>query len=153
MTDRPLNYTTKIPAKITAGECVQILADAGADAVALRYNGGMPIGLLFTLRTPTGMQDFSMPVDIGAMHKVLRSADFSSLHTSAARLAELRNGRHAADVAWRVVKDWLEANLALIAAQMATLDGVMLPYLQLRSGSTLLDEYRAHGVKEITSAD
>lgn len=48
----------------------------------------------------------------------------------------------AANVAWRVVKDWLEANLALIAAQMATLDEVMLPYLHVDEGRTLWQAYR-----------
>jgi hypothetical protein len=149
MSARPLNYTTKISARITAGECVQILADAGAEAVALQYHEGAPVGLIFTIATPGGRADFVMPVDVAAMRKVLRAADFESLHTSSARLADLRSERHAANVAWRVVKDWLEANVALIAAQMVTLDGVMLPYLQLKSGGTLLDEYRQYGVKEL----
>ena len=46
-------------------------------------------------------------------------------------------------VAWRVIKDWLEAQLALIDAQMATLDQVMLPYLVIdATGKTLYGSYR-----------
>lgn len=39
-------------------------------------------------------------------------------------------------------KDWLEANLALIDAQMATLTEVMLPYLVVDADRTLWEAYR-----------
>jgi hypothetical protein len=49
---------------------------------------------------------------------------------------------HAAKVAWRVVNEWLEANLALIATQMATIDQVMLPYLHVDDDRTLWQAYQ-----------
>jgi hypothetical protein len=49
---------------------------------------------------------------------------------------------HAARVAWRVIKDWLEAQLALIDARMAALDQVMLPYLLVDEDRTLYAAYR-----------
>ena len=45
-------------------------------------------------------------------------------------------------VAWRVAKDWLEACLALIAAQMTTIDTVMLPFLHVDGDKTLWEAYR-----------
>jgi hypothetical protein len=40
-------------------------------------------------------------------------------------------------------RDWLEAQLALIAARMATIQEVMLPYLHVGDrGLTLWEEYR-----------
>ena len=44
-------------------------------------------------------------------------------------------------VAWRVLKDWLEAQLALIEAGVADMAEVMLPYLHVAPGVTL---YRAY---------
>jgi hypothetical protein len=41
----------------------------------------------------------------------------------------LSSHAHASKVAWRVIKDWLAAQIALIESEMATLDEVMLPYL------------------------
>ena len=50
----------------------------------------------------------------------------------------------AAKVAWRIAKDWLEAQSALIDAQLATLDEVMLPYLiDGNSGKTLYAAWRS----------
>lgn len=141
MSDRPLNYTTRIAARRTVQDCLTILADAGADAVAAQYEDKQPVGLSFRLATPRGPRDFAMPVNIDGVHKMIRAGY---------RDGTLRGGRseqawtsreHAANVAWRVVKDWLEAQLAIIAAEMATLDEIMLPYLQLGGGQTLYQAY------------
>lgn len=143
MAERPLNYTTKIPAAQTVGECQATLAKAGASSVAVHYEGGEATGLSFRLATPHGDRNFTLPVDVAAMHAVLikakRDGLFASIH---AKADAFTSKDHAANVAWRVVKDWLEANLALIAAQMATLDEVMLPYIHVDESRTLWQAYR-----------
>lgn len=141
---RPLNYTTKIPAKRTAGECLDLLAEAGAHAVSVTYRERVPCGLAFRLDTAGGRRDFTLPVDADAMQAVLRKALRADRpHVTAAELERMFAREHAADVAWRVVRDWLEAQLALIRAQMASLDQVMLPYLEVDPGTTLYDRYLA----------
>src|SRR6266516_4278852 len=114
---RPLNYTTSIPVAQTVGECQAILAKAGAASVAVHYKDGVPVGLSFALRTPHGSRNFTLPVNVGGIHQVLIKAERDG------KFAGLRKARdqfvsheHAGRVAWRVVKDWLEANLAIIAA-------------------------------------
>lgn len=139
---RPLNYTTTIPVHQTVSECQSILAKAGASSAAVHFEDGQPAGLSFSLKTPHGVRAFTLPVDVAAMQAVLRKTDFSSLKSSRARLDQLTSREHAAKVAWRVVKDWLEANLALIAAQMATIDEVMLPYLHVDGDRTLWQAYQ-----------
>lgn len=140
---RPLNYTTTIPVTQTMAECQSILAAAGAASVAVHFEDGSPAGLSFSLRTPHGMRNFTLPVDVAAMQAVLvqaeRAGEFAALKKSSAKWV---SREHAANVAWRVVKDWLEANLALIAAQMATLDEVMLPFLHVGESRTLYQAYR-----------
>ena len=49
---------------------------------------------------------------------------------------------HAERVAWRIVKDWLEAQLAIIRTEMVTLDQVMLPYMVGDEGHTVYELYR-----------
>ncbi len=39
------------------------------------------------------------------------------------------NIRDMRDVAWRIVKDWLEAQLALLQSRQVKLEQVMLPYM------------------------
>jgi hypothetical protein len=141
-----LNYTTTIAVTQTAGECQAILAVAGAASVAVHYEDGQPSGLSFTLRTPHGVRAFTLPVDVEAMRRVLAQAErdgkFPPTVKSHKASGSYSTPEHAARVAWRVVKDWLEANLALIAAQMATIDELLLPYLHVDGDKTLREAYR-----------
>jgi len=142
---RPLNYTTKIPARRTAGECLDLLAEAGAGSVALDYTDREPAGLMFMLDTPAGRQRFAMPVDVEGMAAVLAiMLAEDPPHVSRAELNRLNSAAHARDVAWRVVRDWLAAQLAIIAAGMVTLDQVMLPYLAVE-GRTLYELFAETG--------
>ena len=157
-TKRPLNYTTTIPAAQTVGECQSILAKAGASSVALEYSGGEPRGLSFRLDTPHGRRDFTLPVNVDGMHQVLIKAEHNGQFATSKGGSRSHTGRgsytspeHAARVAWRVVKDWLEANLALIAAQMASLDEVMLPYLHVDGERTLWQAYREREQAALTA--
>lgn len=148
MTAKPLNYTTKVPVRQTVGECQDILGSAGANAVAVLYEDREPVGLSFQLAMPAGRRSFTMPVNVDAMAKLMREANAAGkLAKPNGRPATIYNTRrHAAAVAWRVVKDWLEAQLAIIAAEMVTLDQVMLPYMRLDSGATLYEEIRDAGL-------
>lgn len=139
---KPLNYTTAIDPGRTASECMTILGAAGAASAALHYSPeGEPEGLSFRLRTPHGTRDYSLPVNVDGMHQVLRKASRSRELPARIPRATLESRGHAARVAWRVLKDWLEANLALVRAGMASLDAVMLPYLHVDGERTLYQAY------------
>lgn len=128
-----LNYTTKIAASKTIAEMQNALAKHGASSISTHFEDGLASGLSFSLPTPHGVRVFSLPVDCAAVWRLLRAQKVaSSLSTEA----------QAQRVAWRVAKDWLLAQLALIEAQMATLDQVMLPYLHVDGDKTLYAAYR-----------
>jgi len=143
MTDakRVLNYTTAVPVTKTVGECQHLLAQAGADAVAVLYKDKQPAGLAFSLSTPHGNRDFTLPVNVDGVHRLLSEMDYGP-NSRPVRTNVYRTREHAAAVAWRVIKDWLEAQLALIDAEMATLTEIMLPYLQIEPGRTLWQAYQ-----------
>ena len=125
----PVNYTTTVPASRTVGEMQAALAKRGAAAVAITYGpGGNPAGMTFMLRG----SHFQLPVDVDAMHRLLRR------ETSGKRAERA----HAERVAWRVVKDWLNAQLSLVDAGMTGLDEVMLPYLVVGPDRLLRDDWR-----------
>jgi|HubBroStandDraft_4_1064222.scaffolds.fasta_scaffold56907_3 hypothetical protein len=139
MTKPPLNYTTKIPAKRTLSECQELLAEAGAMAMAVAYQDRNPSGLSFRIDTPNGAQNFILPVNVDGVARLLATADYPS-SVKTADLSRYVSREHAYRVGWRVLRDWLEAQLAIVAAGMVTLDEIMLPYLQIGKGETL---YRA----------
>jgi len=149
-----MNYTTRIPVEQTVGESQSILGRAGAASVTVLYRDGQPAGLGFTLDTPAGPREYRLPVDIEAMRRLLlkQEADGAFISLRKAKGA-FTSAEHAACVAWRVVKVWLEAQMTLLEARMATLDQVMLPYL-LTAGPesrTLYEVFKARELGELTA--
>lgn len=130
-----LNHTTKIDAVKTAGEVQTLLAKSGASAVAMRFgDGGRPVAIAFTAPTPFGDREFTLPIYPDKVLAVLlkqRVARSLATHDQAER------------VAWRILKDWVEAQLAIIQTEMVTIDQVMLPYMRNGDdGATVFEQYR-----------
>jgi hypothetical protein len=134
-----LNYTTKVPVDKTVGEIQRILVGAGARNVSIDYERELPTALAFTIATPIGPYMFRLPADTDAAWRVLtQQARAHKLGRSAQFFTKEQAGR----VAWRIVKDWLEAQLALIDLEMARLEEVMMPYLVMENGRTLYEGFR-----------
>jgi hypothetical protein len=130
-----LNYTTSVPVSRTTAEMQELLGKAGASAVAVLYENGKPSGMSFSLATPAGQRTFNLPVDVAAVQKLL-----TTQKRSHARVDD--RPAQAERVAWRIVKDWLAAQLTLIEAQLVSLDEIMLPYLVTGQNRTLRDDWR-----------
>lgn len=138
-----VNYTTAVPVTQSLAEMQERLASSGAAHIGVGYEDGYPIALTFVLRGPHGPRDFHVPVDVDAMQRLLRS------HEDEGRFKAMRKAKghfttreHAARVAWRVMKDWLGATLALVECDLLRLDEVMLPHLIVDDGRTLAQAYR-----------
>lgn len=134
-----VNYTTKVPAAKTVAEVQALLAKNGAARVAIDYDNGVASGVTFGLTTAHGPRLFTLPVDVDAMHRLLVA---SGAPGGGISRAIFHSREHAERVAWRVVKDWLAAQLALVQTEMAAIDQVMLPYLRVNGERTLYAAYR-----------
>jgi len=145
---RPKAYTTTIDAKRTAGECVALLTDAGADHVSLSMRERQPVGIGFTLDTTAGKRHFELPVNVKGVHAMLMRADRAGEFASLRKGPWVTSEQHALDVAWRVVRDWLDAQLALIAAELVTISEAFTAYRVIESG-----QYRGMTVAAAIDAD
>ena len=135
-----LNYTTGVPVVRTIGEMQESLARHNAASIAITYEGSKPVGIGFMLKTPHGFRTFELPVDVAAVHQLLTDQRHGQNgHKTNSRVDN--RPEQAERVAWRVARDWLFAQLAIIEAQMATLDQVMLPYLKVDDSHTLYQAY------------
>jgi hypothetical protein len=120
-----LNYTTRINPDRSVSEIQRILARHGATRVMVEYGGGgHPVGLTFLAPTKFGDRPFRLPAQIAGVERAL--ARDASKGKVPKRLA---TRDQAARVAWRVLKDWVESQLAIVEAGLASLDEVMLAYL------------------------
>jgi len=141
-----LNYTTEVAAARTVSTITAMLATSGARRIMTDFDGlGHPIGVGFSVETIHGVRGFHLPVNTAAVEKVLRRDRKVP--------PRYKTPEQAERVAWRILKDWLEAQLAIIATEMVTLDQVMLPYMQGDDGRTVyqlyLDQQLALGASEV----
>jgi hypothetical protein len=143
----PLNYTTSIDATKSAAECIARLAEHGASAIGITYADKRPTGLTFRIVTVHGERQFSLPVNVDGTYKALQNARRAG--NIPPRYAERDQAER---VSWRVLKDWLEAQLALIEAGVADMAEVMLPYLNVAPGLTLYQAYAEDERLAITSS-
>lgn len=137
-----LGYTTSIEVSKTAGEIQKVLARLGVKSVSTMYdNDGVTTGISFTMKTDYGFRDFELPVRAEGVLAAMKK-DPKVTRSSV-------NATQAARVAWRIAKVWLEAQAALIDAQLATLDEVMLPYMLNGAGQTVYSMMRESAMKEL----
>jgi hypothetical protein len=143
-----LNYTTKVPVQQSLAEAQERLAAAGADHIGVGYDNGLPTALTFRLRGPHGIRDFSIPVDVEAVQRLLVQQEKDGRFKSLRKAQGTYTSReHAAMVAWRIIKDWVAVQTTLVEASLIRLDEVMLPHLlvPIEGGGEqrLSDAYRA----------
>lgn len=122
------NYTTKIPALQTIGEIQGILAVHGARKIMLEYtDDGHVSSVAFQMETPMGMQGFALPANVAAVAATLAKQKVKCDYEQAER------------VAWRIVKDWIDAQMAFAESEQVSIDQLFLHSMTDRNGSTLYD--------------
>ena len=141
-----LNYSTKVAAEKTAGEIVRILVAHGAYQVLQDFDPGTGsvIALSWKVRTRNGDLPFRLPVKPDAVAKVLQK----QYDQRRVPIAALRDGQ-ATRVAWRIVKDWCQAQMALLEAGMVEFEEIFLPYLMMGPRETLYQRMLTGGFKEL----
>jgi hypothetical protein len=125
-----LNYTTSVPTSRSLSEIQSKLAKAGAHKVLVEYGrGGRVESVSFKLRTKFGELAYLLPANVPAIQAVLRK--------QFPRSALVQERAEA--VAWRILKDWVEAQLALVETGMVAPEQVFLAYVQDPKGQTLYE--------------
>ena len=130
-----LNYTTSIEAAKTVGEIQRILAKHGAKAVLTNYDGdGQIESLSFQIQTPSGEVGIRLPVDPDAVLKVLGDQNLMGKVPN-----RYVNEPQAVRIAWRIVKDWVEAQMAILETEMVKMEQIFLPYVITGDNKTLYE--------------
>ena len=129
-----LNYTTSIAVEKTTSEIQGKLARAGAQAVMTEYDDEQVLcALSFRMLCNGIMVSFRLPAHIDRIYVLLQRDDKVP--------RKLKTRDQAARVAWRIIKDWIEAQLAIVEAEQAEMVEVFLPYAQNpATGKTLFEQ-------------
>lgn len=126
-----LNYTTSIAPQKTVMEIQAALAKAGASSILADYDtDGNVVALSFRLKSEGQEIAFKLPTAWQPVHETLKRQRVSPKY---------QTPEQALRVAWRITKDWVEAQLAIIETRMVTTAQVFLPYAITKDGSTVYE--------------
>ena len=127
-----LNYTTKVDVYTTIGAIQGCLVKHGARKIMQDYDSeGRPQALCFAIDTKFGMRGIKLPANVDAVHRVLTNQKVKCDREQAER------------VAWRILKDWVEAQMAILESQMVEMDEIFLPYMINKDGATTYELYQS----------
>lgn len=126
------NYSTTVEAIKTIGEIQGILIGHGAKSILTNYSdNGTAESLSFIIRTPYGDMPIRLPVNASAVLKVMEKDRTIPRHYC--------NQAQAVRVAWRIVKDWVRAQMAILETEMVRMEQIFLPYMITPNNKTLYE--------------
>lgn len=129
--NRLANYTTIVSAQKTIAEIEMILVKHGARQILMNYSDDEVIeSLSFIVLTPYGNMPIRLPVYPDAILKVLGRQGVP-LH--------LQTREQAVKIAWRIVKDWVRAQMAILETEMVKIEQIFLPYMVIQNNKTLYE--------------
>lgn len=130
-----LNYTTTVDAFKTVSEIEYILMEHGAKSIMKNYKDNNITSLSFLINN--GYQDIpvKLPVKIDDCMKVLQK------EKKANPRKQIKDTREQAErVAWRILKNWVEAQMALLDIEMVRFEEIFLPYIQINANQTVYEK-------------
>jgi hypothetical protein len=129
------NYTTQVPADRSIAEIQQALVKNGASGVAYEFEpGGRIAGLMFRLNVHGQTVQFSLPVNWKLLQVVLKEQ----------KVRNWQDEHYVYRVAWRNLRDWVLAQMALYETAMVELPQVFLPFAQnAATGKTLYESVKS----------
>jgi len=140
--ERIKNFSTEISVDKTVSEIEKILSIRGAKKVMKEYGpDGVICMLAFTIHTPNGEMPVKLPARVERMEGVFKVL----VQRKKLPRSYWGNREQAAKTAWRIIKDWVDAQMALVEVEMAKVEEIFLPYVYSeRMGSTLFEAIESH---------
>lgn len=130
-----LNYTTQVESPKSIAEITAILSNFGARTITTDYDeNGFVSGIAFIIMLEGAPLAIKLPVNVDGVYKTLCAA--KGVPNSK------RTREQARRVAWRILKDWLEAQLALFQVGQAEIGQVLMPYAVDSEGRTAYQIFR-----------
>lgn len=165
------NYTSNVPVSETVFRIEKVLIRCGAASVAKEYVGtnGVVSALSFEIDTPRGKVPVRLPVDVNRALDALwldyadgekLSPDGNEVHWNNRKKKKRSDFVEQANrTAWKIVQDWTEVQMSMIALKQADVLQVFLPYVITIGGESVYQRMLGGGFKALlpetasTSAD
>lgn len=119
------NYTSNVPTARTIARIEECLAEAGATGIMKEYKEGFLQALAFRVTLPSGRaMSIRLPANSDGVFNALMKEVKRPRSGTAAKIRE-----QAGKTAWKLMQDWVEVQLSLIAMEQADFVQVFLPYV------------------------
>jgi hypothetical protein len=143
------NYTTEVGVDRTIGEISSMLASHGARSVQVDYDGkGKAEGVGFNFPVAGQMIHFRLPANVEGVQAALQKNPDKEAARRGHRKV-LSTEEQARKVAWRILKDWVAAQMAIVEAGAAQLAEVFLPYAVQADGKTVYQAFEENQQKQL----
>ncbi len=121
------NYSTNISTAKTIMEIEDILSKHKATDIWKQYDdAGNIMALNFAVITDFGKMPFKLPVNVEAVKQILKSEKKEKRINLSNQQVE--DSQTAQRIAWRIMKDWIDSQMALVDISMVKIEQVFLPY-------------------------
>lgn len=111
-------------------ELQQILAKHKVSHFAIKNDGSFPVALSFTIDFNGQPINFLLPCNYEGVLRCMKKDPKIP--------AGSKNSQQALRISWRIVKDWVEAQLAIVESELAPIQEVFLQYMIIsETGETL----------------
>jgi hypothetical protein len=120
------NYTSSVAATRSVSHIEECLARHGAQSVIKQYGEDRRLAAVsFYMGIREKLIPFRLPAKVDQVEKILHSAMKRSPRPGA--LIKLKE--QAERTAWKIISDWVDAQMALIELQQADMAEVFMPYM------------------------
>lgn len=130
-----LNYTTTVEAYKTVSEIEQMLVKHGAKSIMKQFDDGMITSLSFLINTGVNDIPIKLPIRVDDVLQVL--IEQKKMHSKAGIKATKDQANR---VAWRILKDWIEVQMALLDIGMVQFEEIFLSYIETAGGKTIYEK-------------
>ena len=121
-------------------EIEKMLVKSGAKKIVKDYDeDGNPVGLSFHLLHKGAPIFYALPTKYMGVWQALKNstAEMRKKNIRAGKIKQYQTKEHAILVSWRILKDWVEAQMAFVEAEMSEVQEVFFPYAVSSDGTTI----------------
>lgn len=138
--DRIKNFSTSIPAEKTIAEIEVMLAKHKAKKIMKEFDDkGLVTRLSFTIDTENGEMPVKLPMNKAGLMDVFKFQVHQKKLPRKFWGSEWSE-EQAMRVGWRIIKDWLDAQLSLLDIEMVKISEIFLPYIyNAKLGKTMFE--------------
>ena len=149
-----LNYSTAISPSRTIGEITSLLIRKNARSITTEFTDEGEIKAVSFVMHVGGLPiRFLLPANVeGVASVMLHDEPWNSRRHSGREKYEADVCSRAKWVAWRILKDWVAAQMALIESGQAEAAQVFMPYAQQNNGTTMYQLWVENNQKQLPAS-